>query len=178
MLVLAALAVAVAACQPSDAAPARPSLAEQRALGDSIKLVIERAYDFGPGDNVGRLMSLYPDSGPVVSVVNGRVTTRRDSLQADISSFWQNVGQNMRGPKWVWGATYVDALSRDAVVFTGTYTIPHRTPAGAPHVVGGAWTALFVRRGGRWVIAQEHLSSAPIAAAAPADSAAAAGHQH
>jgi hypothetical protein len=26
------------------------------------------------------------------------------------------------------------------------------------HVIGGAWTAVFQKRGGRWVIIQEHLS--------------------
>jgi hypothetical protein len=30
-----------------------------------------------------------------------------------------------------------------------------------PHVIGGAWTAVFANRGGRWVIVQEHLSDAP-----------------
>jgi hypothetical protein len=30
-----------------------------------------------------------------------------------------------------------------------------------PHVIGGAWTAVFQRRGRRWVIVQEHLSDAP-----------------
>jgi hypothetical protein len=26
------------------------------------------------------------------------------------------------------------------------------------HVIGGAWTAVFQKRGGRWVVIQEHLS--------------------
>jgi hypothetical protein len=26
------------------------------------------------------------------------------------------------------------------------------------HVIGGAWTAVFQKRGGQWVIIQEHLS--------------------
>ena len=29
--------------------------------------------------------------------------------------------------------------------------------------LGGAWTALFERRGARWVITQEHLSDRPAA---------------
>jgi hypothetical protein len=29
------------------------------------------------------------------------------------------------------------------------------------HVIGGAWTAVFQKRGGRWVIIQEHLSDVP-----------------
>jgi hypothetical protein len=31
---------------------------------------------------------------------------------------------------------------------------------GMSHVIGGAWTAVFQKRGGRWVIIQEHLSDA------------------
>ena len=56
---------------------------------------------------------------------------------------------------------HVDVLGPDAAVLTATYTIPHRTPRGDPHVVGGAWTAVFGRRGGRWAIVQEHLSDRP-----------------
>lgn len=154
-------------------------------MEDSIKRTIERAYDFsGRGDPVARLMSLYADSGRILSAVNGQVTTSRDTLRADIAGFWTRVGQNMREPRWVWGQTYLDVLSPDAAVFTGTYTIPHRTPAGAAHVVGGAWTALFERRGGRWVIVQEHLSDLPVAItdsaamAMPASQSAPAAPQH
>jgi ketosteroid isomerase-like protein len=55
------------------------------------------------------------------------------------------------------------ATSPDAAVVTTTYRVPHLTPAGAPHVLAGAWTAVFARRGGRWVIVQEHLSDVPAA---------------
>jgi hypothetical protein len=44
--------------------------------------------------------------------------------------------------------------------------------------VGGAWTALFVRRGGRWVIVQEHLSDIPGEIAPTDSSAAPPPHQH
>jgi hypothetical protein len=46
-------------------------------------------------------------------------------------------------------------------VLTTTYSVAHVTPAGAPHVIAGAWTAAFQRRAGRWVIVQEHLSDVP-----------------
>src|SRR5215208_800783 len=179
LLVISVSSGLVAACRTGEAGePGRPSAVEQLAIEDTIKRTIERAYDFGGGDNVARLMSLYPDSGRILSAVNGRVTTNRDSLRADIVSFWDRVGQNMREPRWVWGKTYVDAITRDAAVFTGTYTIPHRTPAGAAHVVGGAWTALFVKRGGRWVIVQEHLSDLPVAVTDSAAAAQPVEHQH
>jgi hypothetical protein len=43
-------------------------------------------------------------------------------------------------------------------------------------VIAGAWTAAFERRGGRWVIVQEHLSDLPATQtmAMPGDSAGAA----
>ena len=52
----------------------------------------------------------------------------------------------------------VDVLAPDAAVMTSTYRVQHRTPMGMDHVIGGAWTAVFQKRGGRWVIIQEHLS--------------------
>jgi len=80
---------------------------------------------------------------------------------------------------------HVDVLSRDAAVVTASYRIPHLTPRGMPHVIAGALTQVFVRRNGRWVVVQEHLSEVP---PEPMDSATAAasmpgmdmsaGHKH
>lgn len=47
---------------------------------------------------------------------------------------------------------------------TASYRVPHLNPMNMPHTIAGAWTAVFVKRGGRWVIVQEHLSDAPPAA--------------
>jgi hypothetical protein len=52
----------------------------------------------------------------------------------------------------------VGVLAPDAAVMTSTYRVPHLTPMGTNHVIGGARTAVFQKRGGRWVIIQEHLS--------------------
>ena len=67
----------------------------------------------------------------------------------------------MRNPHFVLGSTYVDVITRDAVVMTLTYSIPHTTPLNTPHVVSGAWTMPWRNQGGRWVIVQEHLSDTP-----------------
>ena len=75
------------------------------------------------------------------------------------AAFWQNVGQNMRNPRWVWGDVYVERLSPDAAVLTATWSIPHIAPTGRPHVIQGAWTAVFRRVGGEWLIVMEHLSA-------------------
>lgn len=140
------------------------SSVQRTAIADTLKNLITRAYDLStPGDAVTRLMSLYPSSGSVISVSGGQVSTSRDSLQAGIRAFWDNVGRNMREPKWTWGVMHVDVLAPDAAVVTTTYSVPHLTPSGAPHVIAGAWTAVFQRRGGRWVIVQEHLSDLPAA---------------
>lgn len=138
------------------------SAAQRAAIADTLRALLAHAYDLAqPGDPVGRLMSLYPGEGSVVSASGGQVTTSRDTLQAGIRAFWENVGHNMRDPKWTWGAMYVDVLASDAAVVTTTYRVPHLTPRGEPHVIAGAWTAVFQRREGRWVIVQEHLSDAP-----------------
>jgi hypothetical protein len=76
----------------------------------------------------------------------------------------------MRDARWEWRDSYVDVLSADAAVITATYRVPHLTPRGAPHVIGGAWTAVFARRSGRWVIIQEHLSDVPGLAQGPTPS--------
>jgi ketosteroid isomerase-like protein len=159
LLVLLCLA-AVASCAPSSGATM--SDAQRTAIADTLQTLIRSAYDLKqPGDAVARLMSLYPTSGPVISASGGRVSTSRDTLAAGIRAFWENVGRNMRGPDWQWGAMHVDVLAPDAAVVTTTYRVPHHTPAGEPHVIAGAWTAVFQRRGGRWVIVQEHLSDLP-----------------
>ncbi len=137
------------------------SAAQRTAIADAVRARIEAACDLSGGDVVGRLMSLYPDTGRVISASAGRVTTTRAALQRNIESFWQNIGQNMRQPRWVWDSIAVDVLSPDAAVLTAIYSIPHLTPRGMPHVVGGAWTAVFQKRDGTWVIIQEHLSDAP-----------------
>jgi ketosteroid isomerase-like protein len=151
-------------CKVADA-PAITA-AERSAIADTLRALIVGAYDLSkPGDAVARLMSLYPSSGTVVSASGGQVSTSRDSIEIGVRTFWDNVGKNMRDPKWTWGAMHVDVLARDAAVVTTTYRVPHLTPRGEPHVFAGAWTAVFQRRNGRWVIVQEHLSDVPAAAA-------------
>ncbi|HET7456854.1 MAG TPA: DUF4440 domain-containing protein [Gemmatimonadaceae bacterium] len=151
--------LAAAACERADAARVL-TRAERAAVADSIARQVIAACDLRAPDPVARLMSLYPDSGSVISASAGRVTTTRDSLAAAVRTFWNNVGHNMRDPRWEWTSMRVDVLAPNAAVMTATYRIPHLTPMGMPHVVGGAWTAVFERRGGRWVIVHEHLSDA------------------
>jgi ketosteroid isomerase-like protein len=148
------------ACAPADSSAL--TAGERSAIADTLRSMIVAAYDLSkPGDAVARLMSLYPPSGPVVSASGGQVSTSRDSIELGLRSFWENVGKNMREPKWTWGEMHVDVLARDAAVVTTTYRVPHLTPRGEPHVFAGAWTAVFQRRGGRWMIVQEHLSDVP-----------------
>jgi ketosteroid isomerase-like protein len=155
--VVAALA---AGCQPP-ASGGEMTAARKAAIADTLKGLVASAYDLSKGDAVRRLMSLYPDSGPVVSAASGHITTSRDSLEAEIRAFWDNVGRNMRDPHWIWGQTFVDVLGPNAAVLTATYRVPHIQPNGQPHVIGGAWTAVFERRHGKWMIVHEHLSDDP-----------------
>lgn len=164
MLVLAA--IVAGGCKateaPGPAQPADPSGVSadgQRAIADTLTRLIEQAYDLTRPQAVDRLMTLYPDSGPVVSATDGRMTASRDSIRASIESFWQIMGQNMQEPRWVWGERRVHVLSPSSAVMTATYSIPHRAPSGEAHTIGGAWTAVFQKRRGRWVIVHEHLSA-------------------
>jgi ketosteroid isomerase-like protein len=146
-------------------APGRGSLsdAERRAIADTVEGLVRRAYDVsGPSAGAAdRLISLYADSGRVVSASGGQVLTSRDSLVDGIRYFWESTGRNMREPRWIWEQMVTDVLSPDAAVVTATYRVPHRTPRGEPHELAGAMTLVFARRGGRWAVVQEHLSDRP-----------------
>ncbi len=150
-----------AACRGSAARGHALDARVREAVADSVKRTLIAATDLSKPDVEQRLMSLYPDSGAVISASAGRFTTSRAALASNIHEFWANVGQNMRNPVWEWEQMEVTVLAPDAAVLTATYRIPHHTPRGQPHVVGGAWTAVFQRRPKGWVIVQEHLSDSP-----------------
>src|SRR3954469_9788859 len=84
------------------------SKAEQRAIADSLKAMVISAYDLSKPDVVANLMSLYPDSGRVISASGGAMTTTRPQLEQQIKTFWKYVGSNMKQPKWEWTAMNVD----------------------------------------------------------------------
>lgn len=157
-LCLVAFTSALACRTEGDAAL---TAAERQAIATTIERRVKTAYDLGAKDVLAGMLSLYPREGPVYSASGGTVTTTRDSLDAAVRQFWNYVGRNMREPKWEWTRMQVDVLSPTAAVMTATYRVPHLTPAGQPHVIGGAWTAAFAKRDGEWVIVHEHLSDSP-----------------
>lgn len=132
---------------------------DDMALADTLTALIEHAYDFESADVVERMSALYPDTGRVLSASGGRITTTADSLRQGIATFWEDAGRNMREARWVWGEVHADRIGEDAAVLTATWSIPHIAPAGHPHVLSGAWTAVFRRIAGEWKIVQEHLSA-------------------
>jgi hypothetical protein len=129
------------------------------ALADTLKGLIEAAYDFSRPGVLTRMGSLYPDTGRVISASGGRMLDSPDSLRAGLAEFWRTAGQYMREARWEWGTVYVQRLAPDAAVLSATWSIPHLAPTGRPHVIGGAWTAVFRRLNGEWKIVTEHLSS-------------------
>ncbi len=153
LVVLTAPALATACRGPSPHA-AGPD----PALADTLKQLIQNAYDFSRPGVLARMTSLYPDTGRVISASGGQLMTSADSVRAGIRAFWDYVGKNMQSPRWQWDSVYVDRLGPDAAALTGTWTLPHIAPNNQPHVIRGAWTAVFRRIGGRWKIVQEHLS--------------------
>ena len=137
------------------------SAGERQAIADSISRQVKAAYDLSKPNLSERMLSLYPPSGRVVSAAAGQMLTSRDSVAMGIKAFWDNVGVNMREPKWIWDQMVIDVLAPNAAVMTARYHIPHLTPRNLPHTLGGAWTAVFEKRDGRWYIIQEHLSDLP-----------------
>jgi ketosteroid isomerase-like protein len=147
-------------------APSRDTLseAERRSVADTLEQMVRRAYDVsGQGGRapLERMLSLYPDSGRVVSASEGRMLTSRDSLVEGIRYFWESMGRNMQQPQWIWERFVTDVLDEGAAVVGATFRVPHRTPQGMPHEIAGAMTFVFARRGGRWVVVQEHVSERP-----------------
>jgi ketosteroid isomerase-like protein len=134
---------------------------ERDVIAKDIDSRVRATYDLSQPNVDERMLSLYVDTGRIVSATGGRVVTSRDTLAQGIHYFWHNVGMNMREPKWIWIRTYVDVLSPTSAVFTGTYHVPHRTPSGEAHDIAGAMTLVFEKRGGKWGIVQEHLSDVP-----------------
>jgi len=147
-----------AACASSTLSPE-----DRRTIADSLARQVKAAYDLSKPDVAQRMLSLYPPAGSIVSASAGRMTTSRDTLAMGIKAFWDNVGVNMRQPQWIWDKMVVDVLAPNAAVMTATYHIPHLTPQNQPHVIAGAWTAAFEKRGSRWYVVQEHLSDVPTA---------------
>jgi ketosteroid isomerase-like protein len=159
-LIMFPLGMTLAGCSK----PAHPvSLGQRLAAERAIKSEVIAAYDFTRPNVIDNLMSLYAPTGRVISASVGQVTTTRDSLRLGIAAFWNNVGRNMHNPRVEWTTMVIDVLAPNAAVMTATYRIPHTTPQGLPHVIGGVWTAVFELRDGKWVIVQEHLSDNPFA---------------
>ena len=154
----ALLVFGIAACS---ARSAGLSPTQRTAIANEIETKVRSAYDLSTPNAEQRMLALYVDTGRIVSASGGQATASRDTLRKGIELFWQNVGVNMRQPKWIWTHTYVDVLSAESAVFTGTYRVPHTTPRGEPHEIAGAMTLVFAKRGGKWGVVQEHLSDLP-----------------
>lgn len=153
-------AVVVAACSGSPGN--RPvDEATAAAIRTEIETAMRDAYDLSKPNVSERMLALYPKAGRIVSATGGRVLASRDSVEAGIRYFWNNVGLNMHEPRWIWERFYIDVLSPTAAVMTATYRVPHRTPQNEAHMLGGAMTAVLEKRGGKWLIVQEHLSDLP-----------------
>src|SRR2546430_4683240 len=133
------------------------SASEKKAIADSLKRLVVRAYDLSNPDPVKSLMSLYPTDRRVISASGGVMTTTRPQLEQGIKAFWTYVGQNMRNPHWEWTSMNVDVLAPDAAVMTSTYRIPHQTPTGMNHVIGGGWAAGVQKKHRPWGTIPEHL---------------------
>ena len=154
------LAVAISACE-GRGQELTPT--QRTAIANEVEARVRSAYDLSIPNAEQRMLALYTDTGRIVSASGGQVIASRDTVAKGIDLFWKNVGVNMRQPKWIWTHTYVDVLSLESAVFTGTYRVPHLTPRGEPHEIAGAMTLVFEKRGGKWGVVQEHLSDLPVA---------------
>lgn len=162
MMVALLFAALLAGCASGDG---ELSPEQRRAIASEIDAKVRDAYDLSKPGSEERMIALYADTGRIVSASTGRAIASRDTVIEGIKLFWKYVGANMKQPKWIWTNSYVDVLSPNAAVFTGTYRVPHLTPRGEPHEIAGAMTLVFAKRGQKWGVVQEHLSDAPPAMA-------------
>lgn len=135
--------------------------AQARDIRREVETAFRETYDLSKPGLAERMLALYPKTGRIVSSSGGRVVANRDSIETGIKYFWSSVGANMHDATWIWEKFYIDVLSPTSVVVTATYRVPHKTPSNEPHVIGGAMTSVMEKRGGKWVIVQEHLSDNP-----------------
>src|SRR4051812_16489498 len=84
--------------------------AQRKAIADEIERSVRDAYDLTKPNLDERMLSLYADTGRIVSASGGSVIISRDSLAQGIHYFWRNIGMNMRQPKWIWDQMLVDVL--------------------------------------------------------------------
>lgn len=162
MMVALLFAALLAGCASGDG---ELSPEQRRAIASEIDAKVRDAYDLSKPGSEERMIALYADTGRIVSASTGRAIASRDTVIEGIKLFWKYVGANMKQSKWIWTNSYVDVLSPNAAVFTGTYRVPHLTPRGEPHEIAGAMTLVFAKRGQKWGVVQEHLSDAPPAMA-------------
>jgi hypothetical protein len=169
-LVLVAFVMAVLSTFGSrlGASTRRVPARDQAAVAEELEALVRRSVDPTDPDAADRLLALYPDSGNLVSATGGRMVTSRDSVAGGLRAYWADAGRTMRNPRWVWDRFVFDVLAADAAVMTATYRVPHVDQSDQPREVGGAWTAAFVKREGRWMIVQEHRSDAAVVVAEPA----------
>src|SRR5688572_14476454 len=98
------LAVATSAC--ADHSSPTLSDADKKTIADSLKKLVVSSYNLSAPNAVQRMMSLYPESGPIYSTASGHISTTRPQLQAQVDTFWHYVGSNMRNPRWEWTAMH------------------------------------------------------------------------
>jgi uncharacterized protein (TIGR02246 family) len=132
------------------------SEAQRRAVEDTVRKLIDATNRAVALRDVGALMRLYPDTGALSSAYNGRLVTSRDSVEATARAFFQD--PKISTLKTTTDRVRVDVLAPDAAAFTVIGTLGWSEPTGKTVTLPHAWSGVFVNRGGRWVILQEHDS--------------------
>src|SRR3982750_2269080 len=94
------------------------STSERQAIVDSLTRQVKAAYDVTKPNLEQRLLSLYPETGRVVSASGGQIIGSRDTLALGLKAFQDNVVVNMRQPQWIWDQMLFDVLSPTAAVMT------------------------------------------------------------
>src|SRR4051812_11638759 len=71
-----------------------PSSAQRQVIAGEIEREVRGAYDLSSPGVEQRLLSLYPDTGRIVSASMGHLLMNRDTIFGGIRYFWRAIGVN------------------------------------------------------------------------------------
>lgn len=149
-----AIAGALLALGPAIGAAQDVRATDRTRVADSVRVFLTRYIAAFESRDLQAVMALYPTGGPVASAMDGRVTTSRDSLSANLGQFLQrlkNVSFSTETPI----VTVLDPRTAAiTLVFHGTGTWND----GGSFSTNGSWTAVLGERDGRFAIIQEQES--------------------
>ena len=156
------LAIGMIGMRPTGAAAQDLRAVDRARVEDSVRVFLTRYVAAYESRDIRAVMALYPADGPVVSAIDGHVTTSRDTLASSIGRFLERLRQVSFSTEPPLVSVLDARTAAVTLVFHGTGTWNDNTAFSTT----GSWTAVLGERGGRFAIIQEQESHPRAAATA------------